>query len=77
MVITAASPVQVHRAATTELAATSGASASPCRLVSASWLGHYATRPEIRDTGQWNIDHVDDSYEAEFLQRLAQRVGQQ
>jgi len=44
---------------------------------SANWLGHYAIRPEIGDTGQWNIDHVDDSYEAEFLQRLAQRVGQQ
>jgi hypothetical protein len=44
---------------------------------SASWLGHYSSSPEIRDSGLWNIDHVNDRYEPGFLLRLSQLVAQQ
>ena len=43
-------------------------------LISASWLGCYAERAEIRGSGLWNVEHVSDYYEPAFLQRLAQLV---
>jgi hypothetical protein len=43
---------------------------------SAGWLGRCAWPPEIRHSGLWNINHTDDPYEPEFLQRLAQLVEQ-
>jgi hypothetical protein len=45
-------------------------------LPTATWLGHYAPRPEIRNSGLWNIDHINDRYEPEFLRRLSQLVEQ-
>jgi hypothetical protein len=38
---------------------------------SAGWLGHDATRSEIRESGLWNVQHVYDRYDPAFLQRLA------
>lgn len=38
---------------------------------SAGWLGHDATRPEIRESGLWNVQHVQDRYDPAFLQLLA------
>jgi hypothetical protein len=46
-------------------------------LPSASWLGHYAERAEIRRSGLSNVDHVSAHYKPEFLQRLAQAVDLQ
>jgi hypothetical protein len=44
-------------------------------LPSASWLGRYAERAEIRGSGLWNVQHVSGHhYEPAFLQRLAQLV---
>lgn len=40
------------------------------------WLGHYAEPPEIRESGLWNVQHVDDHYEPQFLRRLAELVRQ-
>ncbi len=39
---------------------------------STSWLGHYAERAEIRESGLWNIQHVTAHYEPGFLRQLAQ-----
>jgi len=46
-------------------------------LPSASWLGRYAERAEIRGSGLWNVEHVTRPYEPRFLQRLAQLVDHQ
>jgi hypothetical protein len=46
-------------------------------LRSASWLGYYAERAEIRRSGLWNVDHVSAYYKPEFLQLLAQLVDLQ
>jgi hypothetical protein len=43
---------------------------------SASWLGHYAQPSKIRNSGLWNINHVNDQYKPEYLRRLAQLVDQ-
>ena len=45
-------------------------------LPSADWLGRYAPRREIRNSGLWNIDYINDRYELKFLRRLAQLVDQ-
>lgn len=46
-------------------------------MPSSTWLGRYAERAEIRESGLWNVQHVTDHYEPEFLQRLAQLVDLQ
>ena len=38
---------------------------------SASWLGRYAERAEIRESGLWNVQHVYGHYEPGFLRQLA------
>jgi hypothetical protein len=43
-------------------------------LPSAGWLGHDATRSEIRESGLWNVQHVHDRYDPRFLQLLAEIV---
>jgi len=37
----------------------------------ASWLGRFAERAEIRESGLWNVHHVTGRYEPGFLRRLA------
>jgi hypothetical protein len=44
---------------------------------SASWLGHHAERPDIRESGLWNVQHISGHYDPAFLRRLAQLVNQQ
>jgi hypothetical protein len=41
-------------------------------IPSADWLGSDAEREEIRDSGLWNVNHVDLRYNPEFLETLAQ-----
>ena len=43
----------------------------------ASWLGRHAERPEIRESGLWNVHHVSGHYDPAFLRRLDQLVSQQ
>jgi len=43
-------------------------------LPSPDWLGHYAEREQIRDSGLWNVDHVDLRYDPGFLRNLARLV---
>jgi hypothetical protein len=42
---------------------------SPC------WLGHHSDRERVRRSGLWNQNHVDESYEARFLDRLDDLVS--
>lgn len=34
---------------------------------SAGWLGRHSTRPAIRESGLWNVNHVQASPDGEFL----------
>lgn len=38
---------------------------------SAGWLGRHASREPIRQCGLWNVRHVGDAHEDDFVQRLA------
>lgn len=46
-------------------------------LPSPGWLGRYAERVEIRESGPWNVQHVTDDYDCGLLRRLAQLVDHQ
>lgn len=39
-------------------------------LPSPTWLGKYAWKEKISDAGIWNVNHVDEPYEREFLGKL-------
>jgi hypothetical protein len=41
---------------------------------SASWLGQHALAPEIRTSGLWNVNHVDERYDPRFLTLLESRI---
>lgn len=43
-------------------------------IPSPSWLGYYAEREEIRDSGLWNVTHVGLRYSPDFLRDLARLV---
>jgi hypothetical protein len=43
---------------------------------STDWLGHHSPREEIRDSGLWNIEHVGESYDPEFLDQLEHWVDE-
>jgi hypothetical protein len=34
------------------------------------WLGRYSRSPEIRQSGLWNVNHVAENHEEEFLELL-------
>ena len=38
---------------------------------SAGWLGHHSGRGPVRASGLWNNNHVDETYDSGFLDRLA------
>lgn len=46
----------------------------PLDPASPGWLGHCCNRPLVRASGLWNNNHVDESYDPAFLDRLEQRV---
>lgn len=41
---------------------------------SRGWLGNHSPRDAIRKSGVWNLDHVDATYDPEFLDRLDRYV---
>ena len=41
-----------------------------------SWLGHYCNRERVRTSGLWNSNHVDESYDPEFLDTFAYLIRQ-
>ena len=38
------------------------------------WLGHCSDRERVRRSGLWNNNHVDEDYDASFLDVLARRI---
>ncbi len=41
-----------------------------------NWLGMHADRERVRRSGLWNNRHVDEDYDADFLDRLAGLINQ-
>ena len=41
---------------------------------SEGWLGKHSPRKEIRKSGLWNINHVEEDYDSAFLDRVAEAV---
>ncbi|WP_374712416.1 hypothetical protein [Symbiobacterium terraclitae] len=41
---------------------------------SPGWLGHWADRPAVRESGLWNVNHVDDGYDPGFLDLLERYI---
>jgi hypothetical protein len=39
-----------------------------------SWLGNDSPSQSIRESGLWNVNHVDDSYNPAFLDQLARAI---
>lgn len=44
---------------------------------SSRWLGHQCDRPRVRESGLWNSNHVDESYDPAFLGELERLVAMQ
>lgn len=41
---------------------------------SSDWLGHFADRPAVRESGLWNVNHVSSGYDPGFLDTLEAAV---
>jgi len=39
---------------------------------SATWLGSHSPNRKVRESGLWNVRHVDEGYDPTFLDQLAQ-----
>jgi len=42
---------------------------------SPNWLGHHSPKEKIRRSGLWNLNHVDESYDPQFLHILERAVN--
>lgn len=49
-------------------------SASPIDPSSGSWLGHWAKSDEVSKSGLWNVNHVTDKYDPNFLLDLKRHI---
>lgn len=41
-----------------------------------NWLGQYSRSQKIRESGLWNVNHVDEEYDPQFLDILEERIEQ-
>jgi hypothetical protein len=41
-----------------------------------NWLGRYSRSEKIRQSGLWNVNHVDEEYDADFLDQFTEAVKQ-
>jgi hypothetical protein len=48
----------------------------PLDRPSSKWLGRHSPHDTIRESGLWNVNHVEQEYEPDFLVRLAEYVDQ-
>lgn len=48
---------------------------APIDSASNTWLGRFSPRPEIRDSGLWNLNYVAGVYDASFLDKLESFVA--
>jgi hypothetical protein len=58
------------------IALLSNARGRPIDRRSPSWLGRYSASPAIRASGLWNVDHVEASYDPDFLDVLEGAVAE-
>lgn len=49
----------------------------PVDPLNGAWLGHHNIRPEIRSSGLWNLNHIDEAYDPAFLDVFEDFVRQQ
>ena len=42
---------------------------------SRDWLGHFSDRERVRNSGLWNQNHVDEPFDAAFLDTLDDLVS--
>jgi hypothetical protein len=42
---------------------------------SVGWLGRDAVHSEVRESGLWNVNHVNDRYDPQFLRKLDQLIS--
>jgi len=56
------------------LALVSNYRSEPIDMRRGDWLGTYSPVPEIRRSGLWNIDHVDETYDPAFLDTVERYV---
>ena len=42
---------------------------------SQTWLGRRCSRERVRQSGLWNQNHVDETYQPAFLDRLEQLIA--
>ena len=40
-----------------------------------NWLGQYSQSREIRESGLWNVNHVDEQYDSRFLDLLENAIA--
>ncbi|PAU83125.1 hypothetical protein CK500_09965 [Halorubrum salipaludis] len=40
------------------------------------WLGHHSRSKKIRESGLWNVNHVDEDYDPKFLELLKDQIEQ-
>ncbi len=48
---------------------------SPLDPPSANWLGRFSSREKVREAGLWNSNHIDETYDPEFLDLLEKAVA--
>jgi hypothetical protein len=49
---------------------------APLDPPSPQWLGHHCDRDRARASGLWNQNHVEEIYDADFLDDLEMLVAQ-
>jgi hypothetical protein len=48
---------------------------APIDASSPGWIGHHADRRRVRESGLWNVNHVQDPPDGAFLDVLARRLA--
>lgn len=42
-----------------------------------SWLGHHCDRERVRESGLWNSNHVEETYDSRFLDIMDDLIAKQ
>jgi len=58
------------------LALVSNYRSEPIDMRRGDWLGTHSPVPEIRRSGLWNVDHVDETYDPDFLDVVERYVAE-
>jgi hypothetical protein len=58
------------------IALLSNSGKKPLDPPSANWLGRHGNRELVRKSGLWNQNHVDETYDPTFLDRLEKLISE-